>query len=69
MQRILADTPRAIRIPSCNCSAIFMNMWRPEISRRRRNFLIFKTGHQELLICEAITKSAQKRAWVKVPQE
>jgi predicted dehydrogenase len=34
-----------------------------------QKFPNFQTGHQELLICEAITKSAQKRAWVKVPQE
>jgi predicted dehydrogenase len=32
-----------------------------------QKFPNFHTGHQELVLCEAILKSAQKRAWVKVP--
>ncbi len=34
-----------------------------------QKFPNFKTGHQELLLCEAIAKSAKKRAWVSVPVE
>jgi predicted dehydrogenase len=34
-----------------------------------QKFPNFKTGHQELLLCEAIAKSAKKRAWVNVPVE
>ncbi len=30
-------------------------------------FPTFKTGHDELILCEAISKSAQDRAWVHVP--
>ncbi|HEY2118972.1 MAG TPA: Gfo/Idh/MocA family oxidoreductase [Candidatus Acidoferrum sp.] len=29
-----------------------------------RSFPTFETGHQELLLCEAIAESAQKRAWI-----
>ena len=32
--------------------------------RAPRTFPTFETGHQELLLCEAIAESAQKRAWV-----
>jgi predicted dehydrogenase len=32
----------------------------------RRTFPTFATGHEELLLCEAIAKSAQERAWVAV---
>jgi predicted dehydrogenase len=32
--------------------------------RAPRSFPTFETGHQELLLCEAIAESAQKRAWV-----
>jgi predicted dehydrogenase len=31
-----------------------------------RKFPTFSTGHEELLLCEAIQKSAQQRAWTKV---
>jgi predicted dehydrogenase len=31
-----------------------------------RTFPTFATGHEELLLCEAIQKSAQERAWVRV---
>jgi predicted dehydrogenase len=34
-----------------------------------QKFPNFKTGHQELLLCAAIAKSAKKRAWVNVPVE
>jgi predicted dehydrogenase len=34
-----------------------------------QKFPNFQTGHQELVLCEAIAKSSQKRGWVKVPQE
>ena len=34
-----------------------------------QRFPNFQTGHQELVLCEAIAKSAQRRAWVKVPEE
>ena len=34
-----------------------------------QKFPNFLTGHQELTLCEAIAKSAQKRAWVEVPLE
>jgi len=34
-----------------------------------QKFPNFQTGHQELLLCEAIIKSQQKRAWVKVGLE
>jgi predicted dehydrogenase len=32
--------------------------------RAPRSFPTFESGHQELLLCEAIAESAQKRAWV-----
>jgi predicted dehydrogenase len=32
-----------------------------------QKFPNFQTGHQELVLCEAISKSAKKRAWVEVP--
>jgi predicted dehydrogenase len=32
--------------------------------RAPRSFPTFETGHRELLLCEAIAESAQKRAWV-----
>jgi len=31
-----------------------------------RPFPTFKTGHDELVLCEAIAKSHQDRAWVEV---
>ena len=31
-----------------------------------RTFPTFATGHEELLLCEAIQKSAQERGWVRV---
>jgi len=31
-----------------------------------RTFPTFSTGHEELLLCEAIAKSAQDRAWTQV---
>lgn len=34
-----------------------------------QKFPNFQTGHQELVLCEAIAKSSQKRGWVRVPQE
>jgi predicted dehydrogenase len=34
--------------------------------RAARNFPTFETGHQELVLCEAIAESAQKKAWVTV---
>ncbi len=33
-----------------------------------RTFPTFETGHQELILCEAIAESAQKRAWVTVEE-
>lgn len=32
-----------------------------------RSFPTFSTGHDELILCEAIAESAQKRAWLSVP--
>jgi len=32
--------------------------------RAPRNFPTFETGHQELILCEAIAESAQKKNWV-----
>jgi predicted dehydrogenase len=34
--------------------------------RAPRTFPTFDTGHEELLLCEAIAESAQKRSWVSV---
>ena len=34
--------------------------------RAPRTFPTFETGHEELLLCEAIAESAQKRSWVTV---
>ncbi len=34
--------------------------------RAPRSFPTFETGHDELLLCEAIAESAQKRSWVTV---
>jgi len=34
--------------------------------RAARTFPTFETGHDELLLCEAIAESAQKRSWVSV---
>ena len=34
--------------------------------RAPRSFPTFETGHDELLLCEAIAESAQKRCWVSV---
>jgi len=34
--------------------------------RAPRSFPTFETGHEELLLCEAIAESAQKRSWVSV---
>ncbi|HXR33779.1 MAG TPA: Gfo/Idh/MocA family oxidoreductase [Verrucomicrobiae bacterium] len=34
--------------------------------RAPRTFPTFETGHDELLLCEAIAESAQKRSWVSV---
>jgi predicted dehydrogenase len=34
--------------------------------RAPRTFPTFETGHDELVLCEAIAESAQKRAWVQV---
>ena len=34
--------------------------------RAPRTFPTFETGHEELLLCEAIAESAQKRSWVSV---
>ncbi|HKM79433.1 MAG TPA: Gfo/Idh/MocA family oxidoreductase [Candidatus Acidoferrum sp.] len=34
--------------------------------RAPRSFPTFETGHDELLLCEAIAESAQKRSWVSV---
>jgi predicted dehydrogenase len=34
-----------------------------------QKFPNFQTGHEELVICEAIMKSSQKRAWVEVAYE
>jgi predicted dehydrogenase len=34
--------------------------------RAPRSFPTFETGHEELVLCEAIAESAQKRAWVDV---
>lgn len=34
--------------------------------RAARSFPTFETGHEELVLCEAIADSAQKRAWVSV---
>jgi predicted dehydrogenase len=34
--------------------------------RAPRSFPTFDTGHDELLLCEAIAESAQKRSWVSV---
>jgi predicted dehydrogenase len=34
-----------------------------------QKFPNFQTGHQELILCEAIMKSSKKRAWVEVPVE
>jgi predicted dehydrogenase len=34
--------------------------------RAPRTFPTFETGHDELVLCEAIAESAQKRAWVEV---
>ena len=34
--------------------------------RAPRTFPTFETGHDELVLCEAIAESAQKRAWVSV---
>jgi hypothetical protein len=31
-----------------------------------RKFPTFSTGHEELLLCEAIQKSAQLRSWTKL---
>ena len=31
-----------------------------------RTFPTFETGHDELVLCEAISESAQKKAWVSV---
>jgi predicted dehydrogenase len=31
-----------------------------------QKFPTFQTGHEEVTLCEAIAKSAQKRAWVDV---
>ena len=31
-----------------------------------RKFPTFAAGHEELLLCEAILKSAQDRAWTKL---
>jgi predicted dehydrogenase len=36
--------------------------------RAPRSFPTFETGHQELLLCEAIAESAQKRAWVDLSE-
>ncbi len=32
-----------------------------------RSFPTFSTGHDELILCETIADSAQKRAWVEIP--
>jgi predicted dehydrogenase len=34
-----------------------------------RTFPTFETGHEEMLLCEAIEKSGQARAWVSVAEE
>ncbi len=34
-----------------------------------RSFPTFETGHEELLLCEAIAESAKQRAWVSVQQD
>lgn len=34
--------------------------------RAPRTFPTFETGHEELLLCEAIAESAQKRSWISV---
>ncbi len=34
--------------------------------RAPRSFPTFETGHEELLLCEAIAESAQKRSWISV---
>jgi predicted dehydrogenase len=34
-----------------------------------RTFPTFETGHEEMLLCEAIAKSAERRAWVSVGAE
>jgi predicted dehydrogenase len=34
-----------------------------------QKFPNFRTGHQELILCEAIMKSSKKRGWVEVPVE
>jgi predicted dehydrogenase len=34
--------------------------------RAPRTFPTFETGHDELVLCEAIAESAQKRAWIQV---
>jgi hypothetical protein len=31
-----------------------------------RDFPTFQTGHDELVLCEAIAESAQKRSWVNI---
>lgn len=33
-----------------------------------RTFPTFETGHEELVLCEAIAESAQKNSWIMVPQ-
>ncbi|HMD42640.1 MAG TPA: Gfo/Idh/MocA family oxidoreductase [Candidatus Acidoferrum sp.] len=36
--------------------------------RAPRRFPTFETGHQELILCEAIAESAQKKAWVHLDE-
>src|SRR5260221_1855397 len=32
-----------------------------------RSFPTFSTGHDQLILCETIAQSAQKRAWLEIP--
>jgi hypothetical protein len=34
--------------------------------RAPRKFPTFETGHEELVLCEAIAESVQKKSWVTV---
>jgi predicted dehydrogenase len=34
--------------------------------RAARNFPTFETGYDELVLCEAIAESAQKKSWISI---
>ena len=65
---VLVDTgsrDRTIEIARRAGARVLEQPWADDFSAPRK-FPTFSTGHDELLLCEAIQKSAQSRSWTRL---